>query len=162
MPISTYEQDKSKIFMSSLNKILEIIEELSAVVPEGKYLEICDNLKILNDNKGIKEIIIEFQNNPVVRQHRQRTNMSLLVERPKNRILPRCPDCDTQVSNIALHKKTMKCKLIKKTKKLSAYSGKLETANIYNMVEVFKFIQYIGMKTYHTDIISNWKNNLNN
>ena len=47
-------------------------------------------------------------------------------------------------------------------KKLSAYSGKLETANIYNMVEVFKFIQYIGMKTYHTDIISNWKNNLNN
>ena len=158
MPISTSEQNKSKIFMSSLNKILEIVEELSAVVPEGKYLEICDNLKLLNDNKGIKEIIIELQNNQIVRQHRQRTTMTLICERPRNRILPRCPDCDTQVINIALHKKTMKCKLIKKTKRLSAFSGKLETKNIYNMVEVLK---YIGMNTYYTDIISNWKNNIN-
>tara|TARA_R110000803_G_C11754285_1_gene292955 strand:+ start:40 stop:516 length:477 start_codon:yes stop_codon:yes gene_type:complete len=158
MPISTYEQEKSKIFMESLNKILEIIEELCNVVPEGKYLEICNNLKILNDNKGIKEIIIEFQNNHIVRQHRQRTTMCLLGERPKNRILPRCPDCDTQVGNIALHKKTMKCKLIKKTKKLSAFSGKLDTKNIYNMVEVLKCI---GYNTYYTDIISSWKNNMN-
>ncbi len=159
MPISTTEQEKSIIFMNSLNKILEIIDDLSAVVPEGKYLEICDNLKILNDNKGIKEIIIEFQNNPIVRQHRNRSNMTVLGERPKKQIKPRCPDCDTAVLNIALHKKTMKCKLIKKTKKLSAFSGKLETKNIYNLAEVLKCF---NLNTYHTDIISNWKNNMNN
>ena len=31
--------------------------------------------KILNDNKTIQEIIIEFQENPIVRQHRNRTGI---------------------------------------------------------------------------------------
>ena len=63
MPISTYEQDKSKIFMSSLNKILEIIEELSAVVPEGKYLEICDNIAALG-GADTRRITVREEHSP--------------------------------------------------------------------------------------------------
>lgn len=128
--------------MNSLNKILEIVDELSNAIPEGKYLEICDNLKILNDNKTIEEIIIEFQQNPIVRQHRNRTTMAQIAQNVTESIRkPRCPYCDTEVRHLSSHQKRMKCKNIRKTKKLSAFSGKIqETDKLYNMTEGIKYL----------------------
>ncbi len=160
MPISQQEQEKSILFMNSLNKILEIIDELSNAIPEGKYLEICDNLKTLNDNKTIQEIIIEFQENPIVRQHRNRTGMIQLPPRNVSESIrkPRCPYCDTEVIHLASHQQRMKCKNIRKTKKLSAFSGRSEETNkLYNMTEGIK---YLFNNTYPAkNIIDNFKTN---
>ena len=159
MPISKQEQEKSIKFMNSLNKILEIIDELSNAIPEGKYLEICDNLKTLNDNKTIEEIIIEFQETSIVRQHRNRTGMAVIPPRNVRDSIKkhRCPYCDTEVLNLSSHQKRMKCKNIRKTKKLSAFSGLSETNKLYNMTEGIK---YLFKNVYPAkNIIDNFKNN---
>jgi len=159
MPISKQEQEKSIKFMNSLNKILEIIDELSNAIPEGKYLEICDNLKTLNDNKTIEEIIIEFQENPIVRQQRNRTGMALIPPRNVSESIrkPRCPYCDTEVIHLASHQKRAKCKNIRRTKKLSAFSGIEETNKLYNMTEGIK---YLFKNVYPAkNIIDNFKSN---
>lgn len=160
MPISRQEQEKSIVFMNSLNKILEIIDELSNAIPEGKYLEICDNLKKLNDNKTIQEIIIEFQENPIVRQQRNRITMGLI---PPNNVREsilkkRCPYCDTEVSHLSSHQRRAKCKNIRRTKKLSAITGMSEGTNdMYNMTEGIK---YLFKNVYPAkNIIDNFKSN---
>ena len=160
MPISRQEQEKSIVFMNSLNKILEIIDELSNAIPEGKYLEICDNLKKLNDNKTIQEIIIEFQENPIVRQQRNRITMGLI---PPNNVREsilkkRCPYCDTEVSHLSSHQNREKCKNIRRTKRLSAFSGMSEGTNdMYNMTEGIK---YLFKNVYPAkNIIDNFKSN---
>jgi hypothetical protein len=156
MPISIQEQEKSNRFMSAINKVLEIIDELTNVIPEGKYLEICNNLKVLNDNKGIIEIIQELHDDPVFRQHRARADMVLIRPTPikKKNI---CVYCDTEVLNISNHQTRNKCKMIRKTKRLSALSGKEVTNNIHFMTENIK--RFVS-KVYCNNMIRQWKNNV--
>ena len=142
--------------MAALNKVLEIIDELTDVIPEGKYLDICNNLKMVNDNKGIVEMVQELQNNPVVRHHRTRTSMALIRPTPiRNKNI--CPCCDTEVRDVSSHQRRDKCKLIRKTKRLSALSGKEETNNIHFMTENIK--RFVS-KVYYVNMIRQWKNNV--
>jgi len=158
MPISEAEKEKSVKFMTALHQVLNIIDELSNAIPEAKYLEVMNNLKILNDNKDIKEIIYEFVNTEVVRRERTRTNMNVLVQRPivKKHI---CPFCDTSVIHMSQHQATTKCMLIRKTKRLSALSQKEDTHTIHYMVETMK---RLNGKNYYRNLVYLWKNNFNN
>jgi hypothetical protein len=60
--------------------MLEIIDNIAPLISDNNYLQLCNGLKKLNDNKS-KETIIQYievvreriRNNPVVQTHQTRT-----------------------------------------------------------------------------------------
>ena len=54
MPITEIEKKKSNDFMNALHNILFIIDSFMDKIQEKDYLEICENLQKLNDNKIMK------------------------------------------------------------------------------------------------------------
>ena len=49
MPISPEEKKKSQEFINALNSLLEMVDDISQYIPEGKYLEMMNQLKLVND-----------------------------------------------------------------------------------------------------------------
>jgi hypothetical protein len=157
MPISNTEKQKSIKFMSALQKVLNMIDELSNLIPEGKYLELMDTLKAINDNKPstIKDIVKGLTSNEVVVNAQLRILMPLLGSGvTKNTKKQICEYCDTQVLYLSLHQKTKKCMDISKTKKLSADSKKYNTSNIKLMI---KGMSRLNNKSYYQQLLKTWK-----
>ena len=158
MPITEQEQQKSNEFMKALNNILWIVENLLDKIEEKTYLDICENLKTLNDNKEINiiQVIETVRANPIVRTHRNRTTLALIDRSKLLRKTEICPLCDTEVKYIKLHMGTRKCVHIQKTKKLSALSQKLNTRNMYFMTEK---LRNMGQGNMVQDLLFGWKQN---
>lgn len=156
MPITEQEQQKSTEFMTALNNILWIVENLLDKIEEKTYLDICENLQILNDNKEINiiQVIETVRENPIVRTHRNRTTLSLIDRSKQLKKTQICPLCDTEVKYIKLHMGTRKCVHIQKTKKLSALSQKMNTKNIYFMTEK---LRGMGQGNIVQDLLFHWR-----
>lgn len=156
MPITEQEQQKSTEFMTALNNILWIVENLLDKIEEKTYLDICENLKTLNDNKEINiiQVIETVRANPIVRTHRNRTTLALIDRSKILRKTEICPLCDTEVKYIKLHMGTRKCVHIQKTKKLSALSQKLNTRNMYFMTEK---LRNMGQGNMVQDLLFHWR-----
>tara|TARA_R100001463_G_C3421329_1_gene210284 strand:+ start:68 stop:580 length:513 start_codon:yes stop_codon:yes gene_type:complete len=158
MPISQQEQNKSVEFTNALNNILFIVENLLDKIDEKAYLDICNNLKVLNDNKetNVIQVIEQVRRNPIVETHNRRTRLTV-IDRSKHLIKKEiCPYCDTEVKHIKLHMKTAKCLHIQRTKKLSALSQKLNTSDIYFMTEKLRGMGRVGLVHY---LLSCWREN---
>ena len=58
--METSQQKKESIeFMKAINNIMEIVDEISETIPEGKYLSLSNNLKKLYDYKeALKQTIV--------------------------------------------------------------------------------------------------------
>ena len=156
MPITEEEQKKSTEFTNALNNILWIVENLLDKIEEKTYLDICENLKILNDNKEINiiQVIETVRANPIVRVHRNRTTLALIDRSKLLKKTEICPLCDTEVKYIKLHMGTRKCVHIQKTKKLSALSQKMNTKNIYFMTEK---LRNMGQGNMVQDLLFHWR-----
>ena len=164
--ISQENLDVSTKFTGVLNNLLEFIDTVSQHIPEGKYLEIMNDLKFLNENKPcdnplelLNTLTQEINSNEVVRQHRQRityTPEDVIQSSNKKEI---CPDCDTVVKHLAQHRRTLKCQTIAQTKKMSAWSKKTQTKEIKSLMG---FICKIDRKLNKFDLYNNSITNFNN
>lgn len=158
MPISPEEKKKSQEFINALNSLLEMVDDISQYIPEGKYLEMMNQLKVVNDEaeNPIVNIIEVLNNTAVVQEQRRRANMNIRVLK-KEQKKSICPLCDTPVIHIRLHQRNNKCKLIRRTKVLSAYSGKIETNNMEKMING---VEVFSEKIYYINLLRDWKNQI--
>jgi len=155
-------------FTKILSNLLEFVDTISQHIPEGKYLEIMNNLKFLNDNKPCENpmevlnmISVQIENDPVVNLHRQRVEYTVEDIRQTNRKKEVCPICDTVVRNLSKHKKTLKCLTIAETKKLSAWSKLEHTNHIKVLMGTLININNKIYKYYLENSIYNFKINSN-
>jgi len=164
MPITEQNQKESIDFMNALNDMLEIIDNIAPLISENNYLQLCNGLKKLNDNKS-KETIIQYievvrervRNNPVVQNHQARTRMKT---KTKNEMLTDaeklkrgwkiCPKCDRIVLDITSHQYSDVCKRTTESKKLTHKSNSITTDNYTNAIHRLRavFIKYDGFKYY--------------
>ena len=149
MPVSPEEYDKSKQFVNALNDIMNIIDELKLIIPDGKYLEICSKLKVGYDLKDyIDEKVNNINNNSVVREHRTRITRRVaprtkLTDAEKiQRGYKICRKCDRLVLDMAGHQRRSICGEIKDTKQLSANTGKIETNDIAKAISLIHKFRY--------------------
>lgn len=157
MSISQEEKNKSKEFIDALNTLLEMVDDISQFIPEGKYLEMMNQLKNVNDTavfySPVVSIVEILNNTEVVRENRRRAEMNVRVlkEKKKSTI---CPLCDTPVIHIKKHQQNNKCKLIRRTKVLSAYSGKIQTNDMEKMINQ---VEVFNEKMYYIHLLNDWK-----
>lgn len=126
--ISQEQKNKSQEFITALNSLLGLIDDISTYIPEGKYIEMMNQLKTVNDTveNPIINIVRALNNTEVVEENRRRIEMPIRILK-KDRKGQLCPYCDTPVCNLKAHQQRTKCKLIRRTKYLSARSGNWET-----------------------------------
>jgi len=164
MPITAENQRESIDFMNALNDMLEIIDNIAPLISDNNYLQLCNGLKKLNDNKS-KETIIRYievvrervRNNPVVQNHQSRTRMKT---KTKNEMLTDaeklkrgwkvCSKCDRLVLNISSHQYSDVCKRTTESKKLTHKSNSIITNKYTNAIYRLRavFIKYDGFKYY--------------
>ena len=164
MPITTENQRESIDFMNALNDMLEIIDNIAPLISDNNYLQLCNGLKKLNDNKS-KETIIRYievvrervRNNPVVQNHQARTRMKtktqseMLTDAEKlKRGWKVCCKCDRLVLNISSHQYSDVCKRTTESKKLTHKSNSITTDKYTNAIYRLRavFIKYDGFKYY--------------
>lgn len=166
MPISEKQKELSVNFINALTKILDIVDEISQHIPEGKYVEIMKQLKISHNSNGelmdtIRNAVCEINNTEQVRTARRQAEMTVIIPKPvKTKFKHICPLCDTRVLNIKEHQASNKCSEIQKTKKLSAKSGKEETNKISFMKDKIFNIECWLEHYHYKQLIKNWKNNM--
>jgi hypothetical protein len=137
---------KAKEFTNIISALLNVIDELSMEIPEGKYIECMNLLKDLHGFKPNEDMTTIIRNivddNAIIeRERRIREEASPLKKKDKLRKdMTICKYCDTKItkSHLAEHHITNKCLQIRKTKKLSAYTGKVYTSNIKQQVDKIK------------------------
>lgn len=166
MPISQKQHDISLTFVNALTKILDIVDEISHHIPEGKYIEIMKQLKISHKSNGelmdtIRNAITVLNNTEQVRTARRQVNMTVITPKPlTTKFKHICPLCDTRVLNVKEHQASNKCSAIQDTKRLSAKSGKQQTNRISFMEDKIFNIEYFQDHYYYKQLIKNWKNNI--
>jgi formylmethanofuran dehydrogenase subunit E len=130
--MSTYttkkQKDISVSFIEDLNKLLDKIEELSDTIKEGQYLDLMNLMKDLHSYKD------EFNQNIIVKTHRERTERPVRAntrpltreEKLKHDDYTSCSRCDRIVMkrNLAKHQERGICKSILQKKYLAAEESK--------------------------------------
>jgi len=159
MPISEQGKHKSEEFINALNNLLNLIDDISKHIPEGKYLELMNQLKQVNDTaeNPIINIINVLNNTEVVRENRRRVEMPVLLTHKNFNYKHICPLCDTKVVDIKGHQARDKCRAIRRTKLLSVLSNKVETNQLEKIINKF---ECINEKQYYISFIKEWKNNI--
>jgi|TARA_R110000823_G_scaffold301752_1_gene422806 hypothetical protein len=155
---------KAKEFTNIISALLNVIDELSMEIPEGKYIECMNLLKDLHGfkpNDNMTTIIHNIVNdNVIIRQQRNASRASPLQKKDKlTKHMTICKYCDTTItkSHLAEHQTTNKCLQIRKTKKLSAYTGKVQTSGIKQQVDKIK---NFDKRFSATKCLSWWKYNM--
>ena len=164
MPITADNKRESIEFMNALNDMIEIIDNIAPLISDNNYLQLCNGLKRLNENKS-KETIIQYievvrervRNNPVVQNHQARTRMKtktkseMITDAEKlKRGWKVCSKCDRLVLNLSSHQYSDVCKRTTESKKLTYKSNTLTTNNYTNAIHRLRaiFINYNGFKYY--------------
>ncbi len=165
--ISQENLDVSTKFTGILSNLLEFIDTVSQHIPEGKYLEIMNDLKFLNDNKPcdnplevLNTLTEEINSDEIVRQHRQRITYTPvdIIQNYNQKFI--CPDCDTVVKHLAQHRQTLKCQTIAQTKKMSAWSKRTQTKEIKSLMGIIcKIEEKLNKFDLYNNIITNFNNN---
>ena len=132
-------------FITSLHNIMNLLDTITHILPEGIYIQICNELKLANTNANkltAQEVIIQYiqvereriNNNPIVVHHERMTR----AERKKRRVLDNatklkngykmCPNCNKIVLNLWRHQnQTQICVYIEDVKDIVAVK---QTADI--------------------------------
>jgi len=152
MSISQENKQLSTDFMTIISSLMETIDTISNEIPEGKYLEIMNNLKdlygfksnISNQEQFNQVLRVVVMENPVVQRERRRSRMKVIEPRTlktdaqklSSGKYVRCPLCDTIISKPQLeeHKTTYKCKSFNKSKKITANVGREDTSEIHTLI----------------------------
>lgn len=173
MPIAEEKKIESVEFIAILNDMLEIIDNIAPLINENNYLQLCNNLKRLNDNDYTKsvKVITEYITvvrervirNRVVALHNKRIRMKTLSredvftdEEKLKKGWSICPKCDRIVLNITEHQFTDVCKRTEQSKKISYKCPTQKTDKYTYLVCRLRaiFIRYEGYK-YYMKLIKN-------
>jgi len=157
--ISQEQKNKSQEFITALNSLLGLIDDISTYIPEGKYIEMMNQLKTVNDTaeNPILNIVRALNNTEVVEENRRRIEMPIRILK-KDRKGQLCPYCDTEVRNLKAHQQRKKCILIRRTKYLSARSGNCETNFEERKMNNFEIL---CEKMDWIHLLRDWINNMN-
>jgi len=158
-PIMADSYNKAKNFMDALNELLYIIESIPDL-KDGDYLNACNALKKLNDNKTIiikrvrETAVVVEQTERVARARRARVRIDD-EERIQRGIAERCSKCERVISkrpdqengvgiNILAHKERDICHNIFSAKRLAI---KLGVADISLYQRIINAIRSWAIKT---------------
>ena len=130
MSIRAIEQEKSVEFTEAIYAVLEFCEEAAKHLPEGKFIKVCEKLKIICDEPSIThitEIVERVRRNEILRNHERRTRMKVKDDSIKLSDADKlkkgwkcCPKCDRIVLDINSHQFTDVCVRTADSKKVSA------------------------------------------
>ena len=152
MSISQENKQLSTDFMTIISSLMETIDTLSQVIPEGKYLEIMNNLKdlygfksnITNQEQFNQVLRVVVMGNPVIEREHRRSRMKVIeaktlkteAQKLSSGKYVRCPLCDCIISipQLTEHKTTYKCKSFNKSKKITANVGREDTSEIHTLI----------------------------
>lgn len=146
-------------FINSLHNIMNLIDTITELLPEGIYLQICNELKLANNNANTltaQEVIIQYievereriNNNPIVVHH---TKMSK-HQRKTRRVLDddeklksgwtMCGKCNRLVKNMWRHQtQTQVCGFVEDVKEVVVIKKEVDIKDF--MLNMNKFKSYI-------------------
>ncbi len=138
--ISAEEHRKAQEFTTAINEVLAFVEQVVPFINENEYLTQMNNLKIINDNRTITQIVANLtsrvRNNELVEQERRRTALPVVrrkaltdAEKLASNKYVLCEKCDRLISKsyYSSHQQNNVCKTIKSTKKLTKSFNKITT-----------------------------------
>ena len=151
MSIRAVEQKKSVEFTEAIYAVLEFCEEAAKHLPEGKFIEVCEKLKIISDEPSITyitEIVERVRRNEILRNHERRTKMKVKEDSVKLSDASKlkngwkcCPKCDRIVLDINSHQFTDVCIRTADSKKVSATWSKEASSNEMEAIHKIRAIR---------------------
>jgi len=149
----TQTYNKAKIFMDALNELLAIIESIPDL-KDGDYLNACNALKTLNDNKTtiierVRNTAIVVENTQRVRRQRRERVKEDDEIRIRDGTAERCSKCERVVGkrpdqangvgiNIKAHKQRDICHNIYSAKRIALKVGVADLAPYLNVISVIR------------------------
>ena len=154
------ELEKSKIFMTALNELMGIVDDISKEMTDEQYLNASNAMKRLYDNKVT--IVNNIMHTPVVREHvrRVRNNRPPRVYlTDEQRILggqaSRCRKCDRCIAsdeegtNMMAHQRREICNNIYASKRLSVKVSSTDIQKYLPIINSIRRWSMINGKEYH-------------
>jgi len=170
MPITEQNREESINFMNAMYKVFDILDNVAPLIGDNNYLQLCNALKIINENRSRETIIRhievvreQIRNNPVVLNHQARIRMKT---KTKNEMITDaeklkrgwevCHKCDRLVKNISHHQSSDVCKRTAESKILTHRSNSITTNKYTHAIFTLRgiFINYNGFK-YYMNLIKN-------
>jgi len=149
-------------FTKSLHNILNLLDTITDLLPEGIYLEICNELKLANANANQRQVVVQYiqrereriNNNPIVVHHikMSKPDRKRLQKRTDEQKLANgwkmCNNCNRLVKNMWRHQnETDVCSRVEKVKEIVAVKKDVEITEL------------IMLETKVCKIYSDWINN---
>jgi len=132
-------------FTKSLHNILNLLDTITDLLPEGIYLEICNELKLANANANQRQVVVQYihrereriNNNPIVVHHikMSRPDRKKLQKRTDEQKLANgwkmCSHCNRLVMNLWRHQnETDICSRIEKVKEIVVIRQDVEISEL--------------------------------
>jgi hypothetical protein len=132
-------------FTNSLHNILNLLDTITDLLPEGIYLQICNELKLANSNANKRQVIVQYidverqriNNNPIVVHHikMSRPDRKKLQKRTDAQKLANgwkmCHHCNRLVTNLWRHQnETDVCSRVERVKKIVAIKQDVEISEL--------------------------------
>lgn len=139
MSISQENLTKAQAFMTAINAILYIVEEIAPSIPEGQYLEMMNALGNIYNFRpaNIIEAVQTLRTNPLVvhmdRQTRMEVRKSREIMDDASKLKSGykvCPLCDVIVDDLRKHQDTKKCRDAVCAKRLAISTRTLDNSNL--------------------------------
>lgn len=146
-------------FINSLHNIMNLIDTITELLPEGIYLQICNELKLANNNANTltaQEVFIQYievereriNNNPIVvhhtkmSKHQRKTRRVLDDEEKLKSGWTMCGKCNRLVKNMWRHQnQTQVCGFVEDVKEVVVIKKEVDIKDF--MLNMNKFKSYI-------------------
>ena len=164
--ISQEESERSKLFIKTLQDIMNVLDVIQQQLTDEQYLNICNDLyklKKINDvNQGREGLINNLRQqifrNQIVASHARRANMRVkqatveltelqkLQKKDKNGKFEymRCSICDRLVKSSYMdeHKNSNICRQIDTTKKISVTANSTDVSNERALIDRINVVKH--------------------
>jgi hypothetical protein len=157
MPITAQNQQEAKEFMSAINNLMAFVEVMSQHIPEGKYLEMMNELKTIYGFKPaedtpitvfVQQAVVRVRATPQYGMYSQQAVMKLLGERTvitDARKLSSgwkmCNLCDAIVKDMKEHQLSRKCRIGKEAKCLCISTKEMDNIRLNTFITKLRSIR---------------------
>jgi len=151
-------------FIRSLHNIMNLVDTITELLPEGIYLQICNELKLANSNLTAQQVFIQYveteqeriRTNPIVVHHTKMSNHQCKTRRvldDEQKLKSgwtMCRKCNRLVKNIWRHQnQTQVCGFIKDIKEVVVIKQDVDIKEFMLNMNKFKsfILNYHGFNT---------------
>ena len=159
-------------FINSLHNIMNLLDTITDLLPEGIYLQICNELKLANSNANklsAQEVIIQYiqiereriNSNPIVvhhtkmSKHERKTRRVLTDEQKLKTGWTMCGKCNRLVRNMWRHQaQTQVCSFVEDIKEVVVIKKEVDIKDFMLNMNKFKsfILHYEGFNTKILDL----------